>query len=389
MLWGGRFEEILNQDALRFSSSFCFDKRLFEEDILVDYAHAKMLNGIGLIDDAELGKILDGLEKIKKEWNENFWKPDDDHFEDIHSAIESRLFELIGTAAGKLHTGRSRNDQIATVMKLWVKKSASELIKSIDKLQHRLLNLAEKNINTIMPGYTHLQRAQPVSLAFHLLAYVEMLARDHGRLQDVIEECSSCPLGSGALAGSTLPLDRWAVSNALGFANPTGNALDSVSDRDFMIDFMHACSMGMMHLSRFAEELVLWSSAEWNFIKLSDKYTTGSSIMPQKKNPDMAELVRGKTGRVFGNEFSLLINMKGLPLSYNRDLQEDKIPVFCSYDIFSQSLNIMGEMLVEIKVNENRFALELERDFILATDLSDWLVSKGIDRKSTRLNSSH
>lgn len=383
MLWGGRFDEILNQDALRFSSSFCFDKRLFEEDILVDYAHAKMLNGIGLINDTELGQILDGLEKIKKEWNENFWKPDDDQFEDIHSAIESRLFELIGPAAGKLHTGRSRNDQIATVMKLWVKKSAGELIKEIDKLQHRLLNLAEKNVNTVMPGYTHLQRAQPVSLAFHLLAYVEMLARDHVRLQDVIEQCGSCPLGAGALAGSTLPLDRWAVSNALGFSNPTGNALDSVADRDFMIDFMHACSMGMMHLSRFAEEIVLWSSSEWNFIKLSDKYTTGSSIMPQKKNPDMAELVRGKTGRIFGNEFSLMINIKGLPLSYNRDLQEDKIPVFCSYDIFSQSLHIFADMLLDVKVNEKRFASELERDFILATDLSDWLVSRGMPFRET------
>ena len=378
MLWGGRFEEKLNLDALKFSSSFYYDKKLVEEDILVDYAHAKMLNSIGLLSDAELNQILDGLHRIKKEWNENFWKPDDDKFEDIHSAIESRLYEIIGSAAGKLHTGKSRNDQIATVMRLWIKKSSAELIKAIEKLQTTLLVIAEKNTNTIMPGYTHLQRAQPISFAFHCLAYVEMLSRDSIRFHEVIEESNTCPLGSGALAGSTLPLDRWFVSDALHFSNPTGNALDSVSDRDFMIDFLHACSLGMMHLSRFCEEIILWTSSEWNFVKLSDQFTTGSSLMPQKKNSDLAELIRGKAGKVFGNEFALLTTMKGLPLSYNRDLQEDKIPVFNSFDTYSKSLSIFAEMIATMKVNEARFIKELEGDFIFATDLADWLVEKGI-----------
>ncbi len=378
MLWEGRFEEKLNHDALKFSSSFCFDKNLFEEDILVDYTHAKMLNSIGMLSDYELNTILDGLQRIKKEWNENFWKPDDDQFEDIHSAIESRLFEIIGSTAGKLHTGRSRNDQIATVMKLWVKKSSGDLLQAIEKLQETFLNLAEKNIDTIIPGYTHLQRAQPISLAFHFLAYVEMLSRDHIRLQDVIDEANTCPLGSGALAGSTLELDRWFVSEALNFSNPSGNALDSVSDRDFMLDFLHACSIGMMHLSRFSEELVLWTSAEWNFIKLSDQFTTGSSLMPQKKNSDLAELIRGKTGRVYGNQFSLLTTMKGLPLSYNRDMQEDKVPVFCSFDTYIKSLSLTTEMIGSMKINKERFVEELNGDFIFATDIAEWLVKKGI-----------
>jgi len=378
MLWGGRFDEKLASEALMFSSSFNFDKRLFEEDILVDFAHAKMLNSIGLLNDSELNSILTGLQRIKKEWNENFWRPDDDKFEDIHSAIESRLFEVIGPVAGKLHAGRSRNDQIASVMKLWVKKSSADLLNSIEKLQHKLLVIAEKHTKTIIPGYTHLQRAQPISFAFHLLAYVEMLSRDHIRIQEVIEECSTCPLGAGALAGSTLPLDRWYVSDALNFANPTGNALDTVSDRDFMLDFLHACSMGMLHLSRFAEEIILWTSSEWNFIKLSDKFTTGSSLMPQKKNSDIAELVRGKTGRVFGNQFSLFSTVKALPLSYNRDLQEDKMPVFCSFDAYFQSLELFRAMISDMKVNKTRFEKELEGDFIFSTDLADWLVVKGV-----------
>lgn len=383
MPWEGRFEEKYNHDALRFSSSFGFDKSLFEEDILVDYTHAKMLNSIGLLSENELNMILDGLQKIKKEWNENFWRPDDDQFEDIHSAIESRLYEIAGSAAGKLHTGRSRNDQIATVMKLWVKKSSTDLLQAIERLQETLLLLAEKNINTIIPGYTHLQRAQPISLAFHFLAYVEMIARDHIRLQDVIDEANTCPLGACALAGSTLELDRWFVSEALNFSHPSGNALDSVSDRDFMLDFLHACSMGMMHLSRLSEELIIWSSVEWNFIKLSDQFTTGTTLQPQKKNPDVAELIRGKTGRVYGNLFSLFTTMKGLPLSYNRDLQEDKVPVFFSYDSYLKSLNLTSEMIRSMKINKDRFVEELKGDFIFATDLAEWLVNKGMTFKES------
>lgn len=288
------------------------------------------------------------------------------------------MFELIGDTAGKLHTGRSRNDQVATGFRLWIKKGINNLSNQIIELQKILIKVSEDNTETVMPGYTHLQRAQPISLAFHFLAYVEMLERSKKRLKFVLEETDRSPLGSGALAGSTLPLDSEYTSSKLGFSNPTSNALDAISDRDFVLDFLNACNIGMMHLSRLSEELILWSTSEWNFIKLGDDFTTGSSLMPQKKNPDMAELSRGKTGRVFGNYISILTMMKGLPLSYNRDMQEDKEPVFDSFKSYSQVLSMMTGMINSLSINKNRFVDELEGDFLFSTELAEWLVIKGI-----------
>ena len=378
MLWGGRFKKKLDSDAMEFSSSLVFDYNLFEEDIKVSIAHAEMLSEIGILSKAELKKIIYGLEKILEEGSENKWKPSPNIYEDIHSAIEDRLYELIGSTAGKLHTGRSRNDQVTTAFKLWVKKAIPDLGEKIGRLQNVLLKISENNENTIIPGFTHLQRAQPVSFAFHLLAYVEMFERDKKRLKTVWEETDESPLGSGALAGSTLPLDRNYTAKRLGFTRLTQNSLDAVSDRDFAIDFLNACNIGMMHLSRFSEELILWASSEWNFVRIDDKYSTGSSLMPQKKNPDMLELIRGKNGRVFGNYISVLTMMKGLPLSYNRDMQEDKEPVFDSYFQFAKSLGILIKIMDSITINKNRFIEELNGDFILATDLAEWLVLKHV-----------
>ncbi len=377
MLWGGRFNDKLDDKAMKFSSSLSFDINLILEDLLASTVHAEMLSKVGLISEDEFNQIKDGLEKIEEEWKAGKWIPDETEFEDVHSAVESRLKELIGTVAGKLHTGRSRNDQVATDMKLWIRKASSNLIELLTSTQKVFLELAEDHTETIIPGYTHLQRAQPISFAFHLLAYVEMFERDKQRLAMSPSKVEG-PLGAGALAGSTLPLDREFTSAKLGFANPTRNALDTVSDRDYLLDFLNACSIGMMHLSRLAEEIILWSSSEWKLIKLADKYTTGSSLMPQKKNPDMAELVRGKTGRVFGNQSSLLTTLKGLPLSYNRDLQEDKEQVFDSFFTYADSLSIIKGMIETTQVNSLRFIEELKNDFSLATDLADWLVLKGI-----------
>ena len=378
MLWGGRFKKKLNNEAMEFSSSLPFDINLFEEDIQVSIAHAEMLSIVKIISEDESQKIVEGLKSIFNEGIAGKWDPDGSEFEDIHSAIESRLFELIGDTAGKLHSGRSRNDQIATGFRLWIKKSIKNLLDQIIDLQRILVKVSEDNTETIMPGYTHLQRAQPISLSFHFLAYVEMLERSKKRLQFVLEETDLSPLGSGALAGSTLPLDRDYTSSKLGFSNPSSNALDAISDRDFVLDFLNACNIGMMHLSRLSEELILWSTSEWNYIKLSDNFTTGSSLMPQKRNPDMAELSRGKTGRVYGNYVSIATMMKGLPLSYNRDMQEDKEPVFDSFKTYSQALSMMGGMINTLSVNKNRFVKELEGDFLFATELSEWLVVKGI-----------
>ena len=378
MLWGGRFGGKLNSEALRFSSSLRFDINLIEEDIQGSAAQASMLRKIGLITENELETIHNGLNLILSEFKQGKWMPSEDEYEDIHSAVESRLKELIGDASGKLHTGRSRNDQIATDIRLWIKTSAITLQKTITGLQRTFVDIASDNITTIMPGYTHLQRAQPISLAFHLLAYVEMFERDIIRFKNVYDEANVSPLGSGALAGSTLPLDREFTREKLGFAKVTNNALDAISDRDFLLDFLHAVSTGMMHLSRLSEEVILWSSSEWKFMKLSDEYTTGSSLMPQKKNSDMAELIRGKTGRVYGNYTALTSIMKSLPLSYNRDLQEDKEPVFDSFQTYVDSLHLMEKMFATAVFNKERFVEELKHDFILATDLADWLVEKGI-----------
>jgi argininosuccinate lyase len=337
-----------------------------------------MLETIGILSKEELEKIIDGLTTIKNESSAGKWNPDVFKFEDIHSAIESRLGELIGDTAGKLHTGRSRNDQVATGFRLWTKKAITNLSEQLSIFQEALISLSEKHTETIMPGYTHLQRAQPISFAFHLLAYVEMLERDKKRLQFVLDETDSSPLGCGALAGSTLPLDRDLTTQKLGFSKPSSNALDAISDRDFVIDLLNACNIGMMHISRLSEELIIWSTSEFNFIKLGDAFTTGSSLMPQKKNPDMAELSRGKTGRVYGNYTAVTTMMKGLPLSYNRDMQEDKEPIFDSFNNYSQALLMMIGMINTLSVNENRFVDELEGDFLFSTELAEWLVIKGV-----------
>lgn len=383
MLWGSRFKKKLSNEAFAFSSSLHVDIRLYKYDILVSIANAKMLKHIGILTADELNAILEGLEKVKSEIESGAWSPEIDTFEDIHSAIEKRLTVHAGKVGGKLHTGRSRNDQVATDVRLWQKDAIIQLNSQIKSLQKQLVNLAEKNVNTIIPGYTHLQRAQPISLAFHLLAYVEMLERSKERLNHVFSETDRCPLGCGALAGSTLPLDREFTAKELGFTSITQNALDSVSDRDFIVDFLNACAVGMMNLSRLSEELIIWSTSEWNFVKLADEYSTGSSLMPQKKNPDIAELIRGKAGRVFGNYTALITTIKGLPLSYNRDLQEDKEPLFDSFDTYLASLKMMTRIIPTLSINKDRFTEELNGDFSLATDLADWLALKGIPfRKS-------
>ncbi len=377
MLWGGRFKEKLDEKALKFSSSLKYDINLLPEDIEGSIAHAEMLSSIKILTKDEAEKIIGGLKQIAEEWQNKSWQPDADKYEDVHSAVESRLYELIGEAAGKLHTGRSRNDQVALDLILWIKKRCSFIVDSIIEFQKTLLEKSSGHIETLIPGYTHFQRAQPISLAFHLLTYVEMLERDKSRFEFIKSSQSQSPLGSGALAGSTLPLDRDFTAKKLGFESPTGNALDSVSNRDFVLDYLHACSVGMMHLSRFSEEIIIWSTSEWNFIKLSDSFTTGSSLMPQKKNPDMAELIRGKTGRVYGNYIGFASTMKSLPLSYNRDLQEDKEPLFDSSFTYEDSLEIMNGMISTAEFNKKRFEQELQGDFSLATDLADWLVLKG------------
>ncbi len=378
MLWGGRFKESLDNKALRFSSSLNFDERLIFEDIKGSIAHVAMLFSAGIISKEESNNITKGLKKIEVMYKKGEWIIEKEKYEDIHSAVESKLYELIGEDAGKLHTGRSRNDQVLTATKLWLKKAVTEIEKELKKFQTILLDIAENNIETIIPGYTHLQRAQPISLAYHLLAYVEMLERDKIRFKFCKEETDFNPLGSGALAGSTLPLDRIKTSKLLGFENVTPNALDTVADRDFLLDFLNAVLIGCMHLSRFAEEIVLWSTYEWGFLTLSDKYTTGSSLMPQKKNPDMAELIRGKSGRAYGNYLSLAVTLKGLPLSYNRDLQEDKEPVFDSFDTYIDSLYIFTQIIKTAKFRTNRFNFELNTSTIFATDLADYLVKKQV-----------
>lgn len=383
MLWGGRFKENLDDKALKFSSSLNIDKRLFFEDIKGSIAHAAMLSKSKIISKADSDLIINGLKKIEANYKSGLLNFDNLNFEDIHSAIEAELYKQIGETAGKLHTGRSRNDQVLTALKLYLKKAILQIEREIKKFQLTLLKIAEKHTETIIPGYTHLQRAQIISLAFHLLAYVHMLQRDKERFSFCKTAINLNPLGSSALAGSTLPLNRNFTTKQLGFNKPTPNTLDTVSDRDFLLDFLNAISISFMHLSRFAEEIILWNSTEWNFIQLSDKYTTGSSLMPQKKNPDMAELIRGKCGRVYSNYISLAVTLKGLPLSYNRDLQEDKEPIFDSLDTYLNSIVILNDMLKTAKFNINRFKDELIGSSIFATDLADYLVKKGLPfRKS-------
>ena len=374
--WGGRFSAGPAEAVKAFTESVSFDWRLYQHDIAGSIAHAKGLAKVGLITKAEAAKIERGLRAIEREIETGrfHWDP---ACEDVHMNIEAALIRQIGQAGAKLHTARSRNDQVATDLRLWTRETSFELLQAIRELMKSLVAVAEKNADIIVPGYTHLQRAQPVLFAHHLLAYVEMLARDTQRFVVLVARLES-PLGAGAVAGSTLKLNRAYVAKLLMFSEVTQNSMDAVSDRDFVVDFLAAAAICGMHLSRLAEDLVLWSTAEFDFITLADAYTTGSSMMPQKKNPDVAELVRGKTGRLYGNLMAMLTVLKGLPLTYNRDMQEDKEPLFDSADTLLPSLRVMADMLRHTKVNHASCEPAAADPMLLATDLADSLVKQGI-----------
>jgi argininosuccinate lyase len=382
-LWKSRFTGRLHPEALAFSSSLSVDGQLYREDIDGSLAHAAMLARQKIIPARDAKRITGALKQIRREIEGGSFDPGavaGGRFtaEDIHMAIEARLIEKVGKVGGKLHTARSRNDQIALDIRLYLRTSIRTMLLLIPQLQKTLVKKARQYEDVLMPGYTHLQRAQPVLLAHHLLAYVEMLHRDHGRFEDAWRRADKSPLGAGALAGTPFPIDRNNVATSLGFSGVVDNSIDAVSDRDSVIEFVAASAITMMHLSRLAEELILWSSQEWSFLELDDAFTTGSSMMPQKKNPDMAELVRGKTGRVYGDLVALLTLMKGLPLAYNRDMQEDKGPLFDSVRTTAESLRIMTLMLRSASFKRNRFEEEMGSDFLLATDLADYLVGKGM-----------
>jgi argininosuccinate lyase len=377
----GRFARGLDPEALQFSSSLGVDRRLFREDIEGSIAHVRMLARRRILPAGESKKIERALLQIGREIESGGLKPGGKRRfegEDIHMAIEARLIRKIGPAGGKLHTGRSRNDQIALDERLWMRKKAAAIRGLIRGLQAELVRKAERYSGMIVPGYTHLQPAQPVLFAHHLLAYVSMLERDRERFADCLSRVNRSPLGAGALAGTSFPVDRRYTAKLLGFAGIVENSIDAVSDRDVQIEFLACSAITMMHLSRFAEELVLWSSAEWDFADIGDAYATGSSIMPQKKNPDMAELVRGKTGRVYGSLVALLTVMKGLPLAYNRDMQEDKEPLFDAADSLSGCLGILSGMLRKTRFKERSGAPGRAGDFLLATEIADYLVRKGM-----------
>ena len=376
-MWGGRFSKKTDLLTDDFNSSISFDQRLYKQDITGSIAHARMLGKQNIINPEEAEQIIDALEAIlldieagKIEFSVSM--------EDIHMNVEAILTERIGDVGKKLHTGRSRNDQVATDMRLYVKEIADDSKSLIQNLILTLLDLAEDHTNTIMPGYTHLQRAQPITFSHHLMAYVEMFKRDMIRMTQVKAMADTLPLGSGALATTTYPLDREAVAAELDFSYVSLNSLDGVSDRDFCLDFLEAASVLMMHLSRFSEEIILWCSSEFNFITLDDAFSTGSSIMPQKKNPDIAELVRGKTGRVYGNLMGLLTTMKSIPLAYNKDMQEDKEPVFDTYDTIKICLITFAKMIKTLTVNKETMKKAAAGGFSNATDAADWLVKHGV-----------
>lgn len=375
-LWGGRFKSGVNELVNTFNASISIDSRMYKEDILGSLAHVKMLGKQGIIPAKDSEKIVNGLNEILKRM-ENGVIHIDNSSEDIHSFIESTLTYYIGDEGKKLHTGRSRNDQVALDTKLYVKNYLIVVANELLNLQTVILNKAKENINTIMPGYTHMQKAQPITFAHHIMAYAEMLKRDYGRLLDCYERMNEMPLGSGALATSTYPIDRNFVSNELGFNKPTVNSIDSVSDRDYAIEALSALSLIMMHLSRFSEEVILWCTGEFNFVELDDAYSTGSSIMPQKKNPDVAELVRGKTGRVYGDLMTLLTVMKGIPLAYNKDMQEDKEALFDGLDTVLISIQTFTGMLDTMKIKKDVMKKAASGGFTNATDVADYLVKKG------------
>ncbi len=371
-----RFDKPANELVIKYTTSLPFDWRLYREDIRGSMAHARMLAKQYIIDANDAMAIIRGLLEIESEIGEGKFdfKPE---MEDIHMAVEARLKEKIGEAAGRLHTARSRNDQVATDLRLYMKDVITWTVESIKALQEAFVELAEKNIDVALPGYTHLQPAQPVLLGHHYLAYFEMLQRDKERFADCLKRTDVLPLGSGALAGVAYNIDREFVAKDLGFASVSRNSLDAVSDRDFVVEYLAAASVTMMHLSRLSEEMVIWSGAEFGFIEIDDAFATGSSIMPQKKNPDVAELCRSKTGRVYGHLIGLLTTLKGLPLAYNRDLQEDKEAIFDAVDTLLISLKVVAGMVKTIKVRPERMLKSVDRSYLLATDLADYLVKKG------------
>ena len=377
-LWAGRFQKETDSAVNDFNSSIAFDARMYRQDIRGSIAHATMLGEQGIIGADESAKIVEGLKAILADIEEGNVEFTVD-MEDIHMNIESLLTSRIGQTAKRLHTSRSRNDQVAVDFRMYVREEIQEIINIILDFETILVNKAKENVNTLLPGYTHLQRAQPSTLAHHLMAYANMLKRDVTRLEDCLERMNESPLGAGALATTTYPINRNRTAELLGFAKPTDNSLDSVSDRDFAIEFLSACSILMMHLSRFAEEIILWCSWEFKYVELDDAYSTGSSMMPQKKNPDVAELVRGKTGRVYGSLITLLTVMKGIPLAYNKDMQEDKEPVFDTIDTVKMCLPVFASMIDTMVVKpENMRRAALDGCFINATDCADYLVKKGL-----------
>lgn len=376
-LWSGRFKEPLSAIALKFSTSIDLDKRLYEEDIAGSIAHVEMLSASRILTAAEARRIRTALKAIQREIETGKFELSDD-FEDVHLAIEQRLTQKIGPLGGKLHTARSRNDQVTLDERLYLRTAIRELTRLITQLQRVFLYKSEKYFGVLMPGYTHLQRAQPVMLSHHFLAYISMLERDVERFRDCHKRLNKSPLGAAALGGTSFPIDRHKVAKKLHFDGIVENSIDAVSDRDYLVEFVSACSLVLMHLSRFAEELVLWSTKEFAYVQISDSYSTGSSIMPQKKNPDMAELIRGKAGRVYGDLMNLLTMMKGLPLAYNRDMQEDKFPMFDAVNTTRQCVFVATHMLIHTDFRKEHMEEELRNDFTTATEVADYLVRKGL-----------
>lgn len=376
-LWGGRFTKETDQLVYNFNASIGFDQKFYRQDIRGSIAHVKMLAKQEILTEQERDQIIGGLEGILSDVEAGKLRITSE-YEDIHSFVEANLIDRIGDAGKKLHTGRSRNDQVALDMKLFIRDEITELDGLVKELLEVIERIMEENLHTYMPGFTHLQKAQPVTLAHHMGAYFEMFRRDRGRLHDIFERMNYCPLGSGALAGTTYPLDREYTAELLGFYGPTANSMDSVSDRDYVIELLSAMSTVMMHLSRFSEEIITWNTNEYRFVEIDDAYSTGSSIMPQKKNPDIAELVRGKTGRVYGALMSVLTTMKGLPLAYNKDMQEDKELTFDALDTVKGCLALFTGMIDTMKFRKDVMEASAKNGFTNATDAADYLVGKGV-----------
>ena len=376
-LWGGRFTKETDKLVYNFNASISFDQKFYKQDMEGSIAHVKMLGKQGILTEKEMQDIVDCLKEILKEVEEGKLIITDE-YEDIHSFVEAKLIDRLGDTGKKLHTGRSRNDQVALDMRLYTRQEVLHTDKLVKELLETILKIMEENTETIMPGFTHLQKAQPITLAHHMGAYFEMFRRDRLRLQDIFQRMNYCPLGSGALAGTTYPLDREYTAELLGFYGPTLNSMDGVSDRDYLIEFLSALSTIMMHLSRFSEEVIIWNSNEYQFVEIDDAYSTGSSIMPQKKNPDIAELVRGKTGRVYGALMSLLTTMKGIPLAYNKDMQEDKELSFDAMDTVKGCLALYNGMLATMKFNKEKMHDSANKGFTNATDAADYLVNHGV-----------